>query len=135
MDSSIGIVLRVSDSGCDARRAVAAFLPLAVADAEWLLLILGEAATLELLVLSLELFFLLQLRITLGLMVGSGSRGTKSGEQWIKDMLIRVQSVEGGSSSSGIGGCGIRKGRIPRYVYEMVKADKLCLYRVHRERP
>jgi len=90
IDSWDGIVIGVPARGCDARPVSTAFLLLAMADGGLVDLPLGEAIELEPLVLALELPVLLQLRMTVGLMIGNGSRGRNNGEQWIHDMLSRI---------------------------------------------
>lgn len=73
--SSAGIVIGVSARGCDDRRVAVALLPLAVVDAELAVLLLVDGPELESCVLASKSFFFLQLRMTVGLMTGSGSRG------------------------------------------------------------
>jgi len=74
-------VIGVPARGCDARRVSTAFLLLTIAGGALVDLPFGEATELEPLVLALELPFLLQLRMTVGLMIGSGSSGRNNGEQ------------------------------------------------------
>ena len=69
------MVIGVSARGCDARRVAATLLTRVVADAEVVLLLFDDEIEPELFVLAFELFFFAQLRITVGLITGSGSSG------------------------------------------------------------
>lgn len=84
---SISMESGVSVSGCDDWQAVALLLPFDFEEGASVALPEADEVVLPPLMLALELFLLAALRMTWGLMIGSGSRGWNSGEQWIIDML------------------------------------------------